>query len=179
MILIPLTPKRLGLVAIVDDCDARLAESKWSVRKGRSTFYAIRYESKGSGLKKAIKMHREVLGFPECPAIDHRNGNGLDCRRENLRVATLFDNSRNARMRTDNTSGFKGVYRRNNCTRWAARIRGGAKTIHIGHFATAEDAARAYDDAARRYHGEFAALNFPGPNEMGAKTSRAPRIDHG
>jgi hypothetical protein len=87
--------------------------------------------------------------------------NGLDNRRSNLRPATPSQNSGNARRPSDNTSGFKGVTFYGRTGRWRAYIGGHLRQRHLGYFRTAEEAARAYDEAAIDTWGEFAHLNFP------------------
>ena len=153
---IPLTQ---GKVALVDDGDYDLVSRfKWLAAKAPRTWYARRVDY-GAGRKKNESMHRLILNAPPDKIVDHINGNGLDNRRENLRLATKIQNNCNTRLRRDNRSGYKGVKR--NALRWIARIRIDRKLIHLGSFATKEDAARAYDNAARQHFGEFAKLNFP------------------
>lgn len=91
--------------------------------------------------------------------VDHRNNNSLDDRWQNLRLATQTQNQKNSSIRRDNTSGYKGVhpYKRGKRKRWVAQI----ADHHIGYFATAEEAARAYDAEAIKRFGEFAYLNLP------------------
>ena len=88
-----------------------------------------------------------------------------DCRRDNLRPATQRQNTGNMRSRAKKAP-YKGINA--NGSGWAAQIRENGKRTHIGQFKTAEEAARAYDDAARRVHGEFACVNFPREGERGA-----------
>lgn len=90
--------------------------------------------------------------------IEHRNNDGTDDRWDNLRPATQTQNTYNNSIRRDNTSGYKGVhpYRRGNSSRWVAQI----GKQHLGYFNAAEEAARAYDEAAAEAYGEFAFLNF-------------------
>jgi hypothetical protein len=165
MIEIPLSR---GYVALIDDEDAHLAAFKWSlfIPPGKKTMYATRKDPE----RGTLRLHREVLGVTD-PAVevDHEDGNGLDCRRHNLRSATAAQNRRNAPMYRTNTTGFKGVAFRKGPRRrpWRAQITVDYKPLHLGHHLTAEEAARAYDAAARELHGEFAWLNFPGPGERG------------
>jgi hypothetical protein len=141
-----------GMVAIVDDADYDfLNQWKWCSFKAGGKWYAFR----GPG----ILMHRLITGAPKEKDVDHRNGNGLDNRRKNLRVCSESQNAFNKNKYKNNTSGFKGVERRVN--RWQATIRANNKRYYIGSFPTAEDAALAYDRAARELHGSFARLNFP------------------
>jgi len=145
-----------GQVALVDDADfdAIVAVGKWYAKPGVDTFYACRTFYL-SGRQWTGRMHNFVTGWD---FVDHVNGNGLDNRRENLRPADDSKNMMNSRVGRHNTSGFKGVSRDGN--RWAARISLRGRTINLGGFATPADAARAYDEAAVFYFGEFARPNF-------------------
>jgi len=109
-------------------------------------------------------MHRLILNAPPDLKVDHINGNGLDNRKENLRLATTPQNVRNARLSLRNSSGFKGVKRKRQ--KWQASIVFNGKTIRLGVFDAREDAARAYDIAALLLHGEFARVNFPKESEL-------------
>ena len=156
---IPLTQ---GKFAIVDDADCQwLNQFKWCAYKGNSTYYAIR----GDGKRNTIRMHREILNSPKGLCTDHRNGNGLDNRRKNLRVCTNAENLQNQTKRARCTSKYKGVTTysvvKHRKRPWLAQITFNNKHINIGYFASEESAARAYDIAAKKYHGEFARLNFP------------------
>lgn len=97
---------------------------------------------------------------PTSQEVDHINGNGLDCRRGNLRLCTKSENQRNRRPNQNGTSGYKGVgwYKKYNC--WRVRIQVNGKKQHIGYFDNEIDAATAYDNAAKQLHGEFARLNL-------------------
>ena len=94
--------------------------------------------------------------------VDHRNGDGLDNRRDNLRLATHSENMMNRpKIKSPTTSRFVGVYFDKARRLWVARIHLNGKCIWLGRFATEIEAAKAYDEAAKKYHGEFARLNFP------------------
>ena len=93
--------------------------------------------------------------------IDHINHNGLDNRRENLRICTNAENNRHRRKPKNNTSGYKGVCWDKSKKKWRARIEKDNKNIHIGYYNILEEAARAYDAKAKELFGKYAQLNFP------------------
>ncbi|MHC4596729.1 MAG: HNH endonuclease [Planctomycetota bacterium] len=152
--LIPLTQ---GQFAIVDAEDYdRLAQHKWCAAKGRDTFYAHR----GNG-GTTVSMHRVIMRAPKDMMCDHRNHNGLNNRKSNLRLCTSAQNQYNKRPKKGSTSIYKGVLLRSDCKRWRAKIGFKGKRIHLGDFANEIQAAMAYDDKAIELFGEFAWLNFP------------------
>lgn len=112
-------------------------------------------------------LHRLVMRAGTGQIIDHRNADKLDCRKANLRFATKAQNGWNRGLAAHNKSGFKGVYFCNQTKMWRAEIRANSKCHKIGRFASKEAAARAYDAAARRLHGEFAHLNFVSARDGG------------
>jgi len=157
---IPLTQ---GKYAIVDPDDyKRLNKHKWHVYRGRKTFYAARSYRKKDGRKSILPMHRQILKVPDGLLVDHINQNGLDNRKANLRPATAAQNIINrAKYKNRNYgSKYKGViwHRRYKC--WQAQIKTNCKLIYLGSFKDEVEAAKAYDEAAKKYHGEFASLNF-------------------
>jgi hypothetical protein len=117
----------------------------------------------------AFPAHRIAWAytFGEWPdhEIDHVNGDKADNRMDNLRLAARSENCQNAAIRSDNTSGYKGVTFRKSSGKWIAQIAINGKRLHLGCFPSAEDAAHAYDAAARQYHGKFCCVNFPSRNE--------------
>lgn len=150
-----------GKVVLVDDEDfPYLNQWNWVANKGNSTWYAVRWGS-NNGKKGHVKMHRVILNVPDGLVTDHIDGNGLNNQRKNLRVTTIRQNSLNQGIRRDNTSGYKGVQWRRDRNLWRAIIKVHEKLIHIGNFQKKEQAARAYDEAAIKYFGKFAKLNFP------------------
>ena len=93
--------------------------------------------------------------------VDHIDGDGLNCQDENMRLCTQTENSRNSKIQVNNSSGYNGVNWESNSKKWKAQIAINKKQTHLGLFLSAIDAARAYDEAAKKYYGEFAKLNFP------------------
>lgn len=120
---------------------------------GSRRYPAIRHDGKDQPL------HRLVMNAKEGEHVDHINGDKLDCRRENLRLCTHGENSRNRRMSKANASGRKGVHWRRRVGKWRAQIMLNGKHIHLGDFHCREEAAAAYDRAAAELHGEFARTN--------------------
>jgi len=105
-------------------------------------------------------MHREVLNMANYMYVDHINHNGLDNRKANLRLATKSQNAWNSSGRRGR-SGFKGVSFEKKTGLWRASIAYHGEKKYLGNFHDKREAAKAYDRAAKKYHGEFASLNFP------------------
>lgn len=142
-----------GYVAIVDDEDyEEISKHKWYAKKCRNKVYAV------SG--SHIYMHVLIMLPSDGVIIDHRDGNGLNCTRGNMRYATYSQNGLNRGKSVDNTSGYKGVSFNKARGKWQVRISINGTETHIGLFDNVEDAARAYDRAALEFHGEFASTNF-------------------
>jgi hypothetical protein len=156
---IPLTQ---GKVAIVDDCDFEwLNQWKWLAHNNHNlNWYAKRTDYHGGLRKEVIIMHRLIIGAEKGQYVDHKDRDGLNNQRGNLRFCTKAQNAQNMELGSRNTSGFKGVSR-DHGKQWRATIRENNRQYRIGHFPTALEAALAYDVAAKRLHGEFARLNFP------------------
>lgn len=146
-----------GYTATIDAIDGDLAVFNWCTIQPRYTPYAIRAVIGDN--KKKIYMHREVLsrmvGRPlkRGELTDHIDGDGLNNTRNNLRIATVSQNTRNSRMRSDNTSGFKGVCKERN--RWLAQIGVNGKQMRLGLYDTPEEAHAAYCAASEQYHGKY------------------------
>jgi hypothetical protein len=140
----------------------RLRIYKFIARKGTSCFYAQMLEPNVITSKKVLHMHQIILEVPEGMIIDHINHDGMDNRSANLRAATRAQNSRNRKKFPRKCSSkYKGVYLHKSSLKWQARIMLEKKRRNLGYFNNEIDAAKAYDEAAKKYHGEFACLNFP------------------
>lgn len=160
--------KKFGpLEILVDDEDYdRLIKYPWGVLKCVSSdvLYVKARNVDPENPRKYFSMHRFILGIDD-PRIfvDHKNGNGLDNRKENLRISTNRDNCRNRGKQKNNTSGYKGVtlIKGTNSFRALLAIRVGAKrkVVFSKQFKCKEKAAKAWNEAARKYHGEFAYQN--------------------
>lgn len=169
---IPLAdPEHFALVD-AEDAPQVLAKGCWNVRRKRtSAKLYVQNNTHIGGRWQTVALHQFVMHAEPGQFVDHRNGNGLDNRKENLRFATPEQNSQNVtRSANQKRGGFKGVVWNRRGKKWEARIGGaprranGSKAYtYLGLFESAEEAARAYDRAALARFGEFAALNFPAP----------------
>lgn len=142
-----------GLIAVVDDdVYSVISRYGWYAKKGlrNKTYYASAWVD-----GRQVHMHRLIVGLGpgRIPQVDHVNGDGLDNRKVNLRVATASQNAMNRR-----TNGVKGVSRRPN-GRWQADLKMNGRHHYLGVYDTPEEAARAYDTAARQHFGEWARTN--------------------
>ena len=150
---IPLTQ---GKFAIVDNEDFdSLNQHKWFYNQG----YAVRNSSLKNGKRKILLMHRVIVGIKNNDEVDHISGNTLDNRKNNLRTLNHFENCFNRIINKNNNSGYKGVFWHKLTEKWVAQIRLNRKAIHLGLFDLKEDAAKAYNNAAQKYFGEFSRLN--------------------
>jgi hypothetical protein len=155
MIEIPLVHDR-GIMT-VDDSDLDLiAPYRWYLFRAIYTDYVV---GGLPGSRDRVFVHRVILSVPSGTEVDHRNGNGLDNQRSNLRICTEFQNNHNQRPRVGCTSRFKGVYWDRHHAKWQARIMSYGARHHLGYFDDETEAAMAYDQAAQTLHGEFAFLN--------------------
>jgi hypothetical protein len=151
-----------GRYALVDQKDFyRVNELDWTVKEDFDSVYAVHFLKDPGHHSKLISMHRFILNPPEGALVDHRNCNGLDNRRANLRPATRSQNGYNRPKRKNTTSPYLGVHFSKKMKKFVAQIKHESRKIWLGSYDNEIEAARAYDAAAKKYHGEFARLNFP------------------
>lgn len=147
--------------ALVDDEDyIVLSQWKWHFAAGEYAARDTRRSIRSRG--DYIYMHEAVValaGWPCLATVDHKDGDGLNNQRYNLRPATNSRNLANRGPQRNNTPGYKGVSYDKNRDKWFAQIKVMRKHINLGRFKTKEDAARAYNEAALKHFGEFAYLN--------------------
>jgi hypothetical protein len=149
-----------GKIAIVDDedYDRLMAMGKWHYNNGYAIRSAPYKTSLGKWSSKTVFMHRIIMDAPKEMEVDHRWGDTLDNRKENLRLCTHQQNVCN-RIHSNNTSGFKGVSWHKRDRKWQAKIKFNGIRLHLGYFNDKIEAARVYNAAALQYQGEFAKLN--------------------
>lgn len=141
-----------GKIAVISEMDAaRVLAHRWSANFQHRAWYVVSAIKTDSGFR-GVSLHRFILGEPS-GIVDHRNGDPLDNRRSNLRLASRSQNAANMAKR-----GLKGVSRAGN--RWLARIRVNGNCLNLGCFQTPQEAASAYNKAAAIHFGEFAKTNI-------------------
>ncbi|KKN75918.1 hypothetical protein LCGC14_0376260 [marine sediment metagenome] len=144
-----------GKFALVDDEDFEwLNQWKWCAACSKDHWNACR----GQG----VLMHRVIMNAPKGLQVDHKNHNGLDNQRYNLRLATQSQNNWNRRVLPKGKSKYKGVFP--SCLKsrpWAASIKLNNKSTFLGYFFAEKEAGLAYDEKALELFGEFACINFP------------------
>lgn len=155
-----------GLWTALDLADLSLALNyRWRAASGY-----VRGRCQNPKSKRQVLLHRVLKGVenndPHDPEVDHRDNDGFNNRRNNLRVGNSTQNKCNVSLRSDNKTGFKGVYRRRGG--FSGQVAFEGKKMSVGIHETAESAARACDDLRRKFHGDFARLNFPEQNEASA-----------
>lgn len=150
-----------GQTALIDTQDLeKILAYKWCAHaEHNDCWYTYAAGPRGDKGRPVVRMHRIILNAPDGMQVDHRNGNGLDNRRANLRLATASQNLANSRKRRGCRHRYKGVSTQKNTRRWRACISANGCTIHLGYFDTEAEAAQAYNVAALHHFGEFARLN--------------------
>jgi hypothetical protein len=155
-----------GFIALVDDADyERVSAHKWRalVDRRRGKVYAVRKTRGPHHSRRSVYLHREILNVTDPNVkVDHRNGDGLDNRRENLRACSTAQNNMNSGKRRDaQSSRYKGVCWHKRYGKFQAEIKLNGRSKYLGMFTDQIEAALAYDAAAREHFGEFACTNFP------------------
>lgn len=168
---IPLTQNQ---VALIDDEDFdRVSQYKWCVDNKGNTSYAVRgFDLNGKNF--ILKMHIYIMGWQGGKIqIDHKDLNGLNNQKSNLRICEQFENGRNSPMKKNNKCGYKGVYFSKQKQKWTAEIKAHGAPKNLGTFNDPINAALAYDWAAEKHHGSFARINFPQYN-----AENRPKVVH-
>lgn len=160
-----LIPLSQGKFAKVDAGDFEwLGQFKWQYHKPKpseSRAYARTaiFKKGDKGKATFVYMHRMILQPERTKKVDHEDGDGLNNRRSNIRICTTSQNNTNTKIRSDNTSGYKGVFWHKGANKWGATIKTSTGAISLGLYETALEGATAYNIAARKHFGEFARLN--------------------
>jgi hypothetical protein len=150
--------KHGNVVALVDDEDFEMLSKFHWWRGGNRKQYAYQSNSIGNRRYRHKAMHRMIMGYPDS-FIDHRDGNGFDNRKENLRLCTQRQNTWNKSVQHNSKTGFRGVFFQKELGKFRALIRIDGKQKHIGCFSNAIDAAIAWNNQALKSWGEYARLN--------------------
>lgn len=157
-------PLSQGKVAVIDFDDfEKVRPYKWHAVSSRGqVFYAVRNKTE-NGKRRLQTLHRALMGNPTVGLEwGHKDGEGLNCRRENLMLVTHAQNAAGRRGKTPGASSqYRGVSWNISSGIWRARINPTGEDLHLGMFDSEIEAAKAYDVAATKYFGEYAALNFP------------------
>lgn len=158
MIKIPLTQ---GKFALIDDCDYLIVSLfKWYAYRFPNIFYAVT-KIKLNNKWTNLSMHRLILNAKLHEQTDHRDRNGLNNQRYNIRKCNHSQNMMNSKSHKGSSSKYKGVAWHKREKKWMAQIKVNNKQTHLGYFNLEVEAGRAYDKKAKELHGEFVRLNFP------------------
>ncbi len=141
-----------GYFALVDDEDYRkiINMGFWYAIVNNKNVYAC-VKKKENNTRIVYFMHRVVMNAPEWMEVDHINHNGCDNRKENLRLCTHRDNTKNLVLGSNNTSGVRGVSYSKTAKKWQSTIKVQSKRIHLGWFSVFEEAVNARKDAEKKY----------------------------
>jgi len=146
-----------GKVALVDDEDFEMLNRyKWSAMRGANTYYAYTHIILESGKRTSIAMHRVIMQTPVGYETDHRDRNGLNNQRFNLRICTHSQNQGNRKISTNSSSGYKGIVWSKRDAVWQASIVYRCNKVHIGYFKSKDEAILARNSRAKELFGEFA-----------------------
>ena len=151
------TKKHPNTFAIVDDDEyEKLIRYKWHMDGDGYAARSVRWR----GGCVSVKMHSEIFQPPKGMLTDHQDTHKLNNRKSNLRACTNSQNQFNRGKQANNISGYKGVSWHKASKKWHVQIRSDPKVINLGLFTCIVRAAKVYDEAAKKYHGEFAQTNF-------------------
>lgn len=150
-----ITTKNNDIILVDDDDFEYLNQYTWHLTKNGY----VRTNMRIDGIWKKQLMHKLITNTTSDEQVDHRDRNGLNNQRDNLRLCTNGQNQQNRGLGKNNTSGFCGVWWNKRNKKYVAGIRASGQKIHLGYFDDKIEAAKIYNEAALKYHGEFATLN--------------------
>lgn len=145
-------PLSKGYTAIVDDLDSDIAELRWSFS---GCGYALRRSLSGFVYMHRVILERVIGQIPPGLLCDHANGNRLDNRRSNLRIATTSENLQNQGLRKDNATGVRGVYWAAARGKWRVEIAAEGRRFYLGYFTSFEEAVNVRKEAEIAHFGDF------------------------
>ena len=151
-----------GYQTIVDDEDYdSLIKHNWCYADGYAVRGEYTHHKNGKTTHKTVGIHRYIMNAPNGMEVDHRDGNKLDNRKQNLRICKQADNARNKSKLRNNSSGYIGVSWHKNNKKWGANARLNKKLYCLGYFSSAFEAAKVRDSFVRVHFNGFGRLNFP------------------
>ena len=152
-----------GIYTVIDTEDYfKVEDYSWTATTWKHLTYVKTNFRLFNSYRVTKKLHQLILPVSEGKEVDHKNGNGLDNRKDNLREATPTQNSQNSKKQNNKShSQYKGVFWAKDRNKWRAGISFNEKYTILGTFTDEIEAAKAYDKKAKELHGEFARLNFP------------------